>query len=181
MPTTAALAQCKRFASRTCEYSRKLVGLTDRCNRGCRRSQSIFIGDTNDDGAYSAQDAGWISSVVVKPQLGSMLIGWWIPVIIADVTQNGILDGLDASWISRKGLSTGFQTTDTDLPSGSRQVFGGADPTLAIALRVPGRQGQTANVHCEITDSAADCGAWTRPLTMNHQQARLAGRFERDR
>ncbi len=90
--------------------------------------KAIFIGDTNADGQYTAQDAGWISGVVVQATTGFDAYPLVDPVIVADVNQNGQLDGLDAAWLSRKGLSPGLQPEIPNLPAGSLPLFAGADP-----------------------------------------------------
>ncbi|MDZ4850521.1 MAG: VCBS domain-containing protein [Pirellulaceae bacterium] len=116
--------------------------------------KAIFIGDTNADGIYSAQDAGFIAGVRVGAFTGFEAFSWTDPVIITDVTQSGSLDGLDSSWLSRKGLSASLQPEIPNLPSGNLPVQSGIDPTIAADTLVPGQRGSIANVPIRITDSA---------------------------
>ncbi len=116
--------------------------------------KAIFVGDTNADGIYSAQDAGFVAGVNVGSFTGFDAHSWTDPVIVADVTQNGAIDGLDSSWISRKGLSAGLQPEIPNLPEGSIITHAGIDPTIAADVMVPGQRGSNANVPIRITDSA---------------------------
>ncbi|MEQ1829457.1 MAG: LamG-like jellyroll fold domain-containing protein, partial [Pirellula sp.] len=81
--------------------------------------KAVFIGDTNADGLYTAQDSGWISGVAVSATTGFDAFSWTDPIIVADVTQNGSIEGLDAAWITRKGLSSALQPEIPNLPAGS--------------------------------------------------------------
>ena len=117
--------------------------------------KAIFVGDTNADGLYTAQDAGWTSGVLVGAYTGFDAYSLTDPSIVANVNQNAGLDGLDASWIARKGLSASLQTEIPNLPAGGLIIPAGIDPTIAADLLVPGRRGATANVPIRITDNAA--------------------------
>ncbi len=133
--------------------------------------KAIFVGDTNADGQYTAQDAGWISSVVVQATSGFDAYPLVDPVLIADVTQNGIIDGLDASWLSRKGLSPALQPEIPNLPAGSLALFAGADPTLSLDRQVPANRGSTVQVPLRITDSAS--GLWGVDATVAYESGKL--------
>ncbi len=93
--------------------------------------KAVFIGDTNADGQYTAQDASWIAAVRTGQFSGFDAYPWLDPVLIADVTQNGVIDGLDSSWISRKGLLASSQPEIPNLPAGSIPTSAANDPTLA--------------------------------------------------
>ncbi len=116
--------------------------------------KAIFVGDTNADGLYTAQDAGWTSSIVVGSFTGFDTYSWTDPVIVADVNQNGGLDGLDSSWISRKGLSPTLQPEIPNLPAGGLPIPAGIDPTIAADNNVAGAPGGTVNLPLRITDNA---------------------------
>ncbi|MEQ1831037.1 MAG: cohesin domain-containing protein, partial [Pirellula sp.] len=120
--------------------------------------KAIFVGDTNADGQYTAQDAGWTAGVRVAAYTGFDAYSWTDPSIVADVNQNGSLDGLDSSWIARKGLSNALQPEIPNLPAGSIAVPSGVDPTIAADSQVLARAGQTVQVPIRITDSAI--GLW---------------------
>jgi VCBS repeat-containing protein len=117
--------------------------------------KAIFVGDTNGDGLYTAQDAGWVAGVVVGSFTGFDAYSWTDPVIVANVNQNAGLDGLDSSWIARKGLSPTLQPEIPNLPAGGLIIPAGIDPTIAADQLVPTRRGATANVPIRITDNAA--------------------------
>jgi len=50
--------------------------------------KAIFVGDTNADGLYTAQDAGWTAGVRVGSYTGFDAHSWTDPAIVADVNQN---------------------------------------------------------------------------------------------
>ncbi|MEQ1824839.1 MAG: PKD domain-containing protein, partial [Pirellula sp.] len=117
--------------------------------------KAIFIGDTNADGRYTAQDAGWIAGVGVNNYSGFDAHSWTDPTIVADVTQTLGLDGQDASWIARKALSASLQLQIPDIPIGALPLPPGVDPTIAADANVLTRRGATVNVPVRITDNAA--------------------------
>ncbi len=133
--------------------------------------KAIFIGDVNSDGQYTAQDAGWIAGVRVGLTTGFDAYSWVDPVIVADVTQNGQIDGLDSSWLSRKGLQATLQPEIPNLPAGSLNPAPGADPTIAADLNVPGFRGAIANVPLRITDSAS--GLWGVDTIIDYDSTKL--------
>ena len=120
--------------------------------------KAVFVGDTNGDGQYTAQDAGWTSGVVVGAYSGFDAYSWTDPSIVANVNQNGGLDGLDSSWIARKGLSNELQPEIPNLPVGSITVQSGVDPTIATDALVATRRGAAVNMPIRVTDSAS--GLW---------------------
>ncbi|MEQ1831278.1 MAG: cohesin domain-containing protein, partial [Pirellula sp.] len=128
--------------------------------------KAVFIGDTNADGLYTAQDSGWISGVVVSATTGFDAFSWTDPVIVADVTQNGLLEGLDAAWITRKGLSSALQPEIPNLPAGSLPVPAGVDPTIAADALITGLRGGIAQVPIQIVDSAT--GLWGVDVFLNY-------------
>ncbi len=128
--------------------------------------KAIFVGDTNADGIYSAQDAAWVASVRVGLTSGFDAYSWTDPVILADVTRNGSIDGLDSSWLSRKGLSPTLQPEIPNLPAGSLPIPAGIDPTIAADLLVPGSAGGIVNLPIRITDNAQ--GLWGVDVFLNY-------------
>ncbi len=120
--------------------------------------KAVFIGDTNADGQYTAQDASWIAAVRTGQFSGFDAYPWLDPVLIADVTQNGVIDGLDSSWISRKGLLASSQPEIPNLPAGSIPTSAANDPTLATDSLIVATRGGNVNVPLRIIDSAA--GLW---------------------
>ncbi|MEQ1828577.1 MAG: LamG-like jellyroll fold domain-containing protein, partial [Pirellula sp.] len=117
--------------------------------------KAIFIGDTNADGQYTAQDAGYLAGVRVGNFSGFDAHAWADPIIVADVTQSGALEGQDSSWMARKALLSTLQPEIPNLPAGSINVLPGIDPTIAVDANVLTRRGATVNVPVRITDDAA--------------------------
>ncbi|MEQ1829074.1 MAG: PKD domain-containing protein, partial [Pirellula sp.] len=116
--------------------------------------KAIFVGDTNADGQYTAQDAGYIASVRVGNYGGFDAHAWTDPVIVADVNASNSIDGLDSAWIAAKSLSPASQPEIPNHPGGSIFVQAGIDPTIAVDANVITRRGTTVNVPVRITDSA---------------------------
>jgi ELWxxDGT repeat protein len=150
--------------------------------------KAIFVGDTNADGQYTAQDAGWTSGVIVGTYTGFDAHSWTDPSIVANVNQNSGLDGLDSSWIARKGLFNSLQPEIPNLPSGNIAIMAGIDPTIAAASLIPGPRGQMVTMPLSITDNASglwgvdatityDTNRFDLPSGLNAGQVQLAGMF----
>ncbi len=133
--------------------------------------KAIFIGDANSDGQYTAQDAGWIAGVRVGVTTGFDAYPWVDPVIVADVTQSGQIDGLDSSWLARKSLLPSLQPEIPDLPAGSLNPAAGADPTIAADANVAGFRGAIVQVPIRITDSAT--GLWGVDTFIDYDTTKL--------
>ncbi|MCY2983576.1 MAG: cohesin domain-containing protein, partial [Planctomycetota bacterium] len=133
--------------------------------------KAIFIGDTNASGIYTGQDAGWAAEVRVNMFTGFGEYPLTDPTIIADVTQNGSLDGLDSTWIAMR--SAGIARPEIpNLPAGVIAAAGGVDPTIDVDDLVIGVPGGIANVPVRITDSAVGLSGFN--FTVGYDTAKLS-------
>jgi parallel beta-helix repeat protein len=126
--------------------------------------KAIYFGDADGDRTYTASDAGVISRAVAL--LDGLYSGFdkydlTDPVIVADVSGNGVLDGLDASYVGQEALYllTGNPSMNRseipDLPLGARPTFAGIDPTLAISSLISATPGSPVTVPVDVTDDLA--------------------------
>ncbi len=83
-----------------------------------------------------------MAGVTIGSYTGFDAHSWTDPVIVGDVNQNGSLDGLDSSWISRKGLSAAIQPEIPNLLLPAVSPFRlGIDPTILADSMVSGPRG----------------------------------------
>jgi nitrous oxidase accessory protein NosD len=135
--------------------------------------KAVFVGDADQSGAYDATDASLISGVAVdnaQPftstvgRTGFRAYPITDPVIVGDVTRNGSITGLDASWVSQKSIYVVFplpafnQPEIPDYPAGVISMSSGFDPTLDMDDLVLASAGSTVVVPIRVTDSLVQGG-----------------------
>jgi len=158
-----------------------------------------YFGDATGNGAnysissppvYSSLDASFIAQAVVdltafpNTNVGFDAYDLTDSVIIADVTGNGTLSALDASYISREVLSIttgGLSGTDQPeipalptAPLTAPPIVVGPDPKFVISTGITGVRGSTVNVPVQVPDSMLDLtGALGIDMVITYDTATL--------
>jgi uncharacterized delta-60 repeat protein len=103
-----------------------------------------YFGDTSGNGFYTGLDAGLISRVVVLLDTGFDAYPLTDPLIVADITADNTLSGLDASLVAQK--ASGFSVSQIpNIPTGFSLVGGGIDPTFSGSTHTLGVRGGIAD------------------------------------
>src|SRR5262249_17603388 len=123
--------------------------------------KAVFVGDADQSGGYDSADVSYISGVAVdnaQPFTGvagrTGLVNYPTldPRIVADITRDGSVSALDASWLSQKILYDTFllpalnQPEIPNLPAGTVGQSTVVDPTLDMDDLVLGAAGGSVTV-----------------------------------
>ncbi|TWT85946.1 Cohesin domain protein [Posidoniimonas polymericola] len=101
----------------------------------------VFVGDASGSGNYTGYDASLISRVLVGIDSGFEAYDDTDPLIIADVTQDGTISGLDSSLVNREALNrNGDPLQVPEIPpvpaGGVTHAPGLIDPQLSVPAGV---------------------------------------------
>lgn len=153
--------------------------IASRANFGVHKA--VFVGEANQSGGYDASDAALISGVVVdnaQPFTGTIgRTGFEAypvtdPIVIADVTRDGTMSGLDASWVSQKTIYVNFPFPSFDqpeipnYPAGTISQYAGFDPTLDMDDLVLAAAGGSVVVPIRVTDTLSPGGVGVLGFTV---------------
>ncbi|HSV14025.1 MAG TPA: hypothetical protein VLI90_07175, partial [Tepidisphaeraceae bacterium] len=103
-----------------------------------------YFGDASGNAVYTGLDAGLISRVVVHLDSGFDAYPLVDPVIVGDVTGDGSLSGLDASFVAQKASNLP-RPEIPNIPTGFSIVGGGIDPTFTGSSHTLGLRGGQAD------------------------------------
>lgn len=139
----------------------------------------VFVGDASGSGNYTGFDASLISRVLVGIDTGFESYDDTDPLIIADVTQDGTISGLDSSLVNREALNrTGDPLQVLEIPpvpaGAVSQAPGLVDPQLSVPDGVPiNRDGVVAPVNIEVLPMD-ESGVIAATYTLRYDPAALS-------
>ncbi|MEZ6193478.1 MAG: hypothetical protein R3C45_19580, partial [Phycisphaerales bacterium] len=114
--------------------------------------KAAYLGDVDGDFFFSGLDAGLISGVVVDIVSGFDAFDKTDPVILANSTGTGTLNGLDASYVAQKSVALP-RPEIPDLPAIAPAGVPGEDPVLTVDSGVIATIGSTVSVPVNIDDA----------------------------
>ena len=130
-----------------------------------------YLGDTDGDGTLTGNDAGLISRLVVHLDTGFDAYSLTDPALIADVSNDGVITGFDAS--EDLAASVGFsEPTIPNIPNIGTLVTGGIDPNVSIGSNILA-SGGTAVVPINI-DDLTDVNGLTVTVGFNSSLVQLS-------
>jgi hypothetical protein len=117
---------------------------------------AAFLGDTDGDGTYNSPDASLVRRIIGQVNTGFAASPMVDPVLIADITQNNVIQSNDTTGVRRAIVQIAVPhipplPTGLDPPAPS-----GADPRLFIPRDLTGAPGETVSVPVmiEVTEPA---------------------------
>ena len=116
-----------------------------------------FVGDASGNARYFGLDPSLISRVVVGLDSGFDAYRLTDPRVVADVTGNGTLTSLDASYVARETIGGSLDREEIPPLPGVLPPIppAGADPTLCIPSGVSAGPGEDALANVAVSDDAA--------------------------
>ncbi len=98
----------------------------------------VFFGDVNGDQFYDGQDSSLISRVFVGFDTGFAGTDWTDPLIVGDVDNSGVINGIDASIVSGEVLHPALTPQIPNVVVAPTAFAPpGVDPTLTIDDNIP--------------------------------------------
>ena len=130
-----------------------------------------LVGDATGNRGYSGEDSAEIARIVVGYDTGFDHYLLTDPTIVADVTGDGTLSGLDAAFVAAKSVGRTVPAMP-DIPAGMTPQAAAAsiDPVVSIPSDVTASPGDTVTVPVEI-DTAA--GVQSVDLVITYDPSRI--------